>query len=53
MVNYLYKLDEIEANHEAFERDGRIVIADAVEAAAAEAGLGAPIPAPGPAAAAG
>ena len=31
MVNYLYKLDEIEDNHEAFEREGRIVIADAVK----------------------
>jgi malonyl-CoA decarboxylase len=31
MVNYLYKLDEIEDNHEAFERDGRIVMADAVK----------------------
>jgi malonyl-CoA decarboxylase len=31
MVNYLYKLDEIEANHEAFERDGRIAMADAVK----------------------
>jgi malonyl-CoA decarboxylase len=31
MVNYVYKLDEIEDNHEAFEREGRIVIADAVK----------------------
>ena len=31
MVNYLYKLDEIEDNHEAFEREGRIVMADAVK----------------------
>ena len=31
MVNYLYKLDEIEENHEAFERDGRIAMADAVK----------------------
>ena len=31
MVNYLYKLDEIEDNHEAFAREGRIVIADAVK----------------------
>jgi malonyl-CoA decarboxylase len=31
MVNYLYKLDEIEDNHEAFERDGRIIMADAVK----------------------
>jgi len=31
MVNYLYKLDEIEENHEAFEREGRVVIADAVK----------------------
>ncbi|HTO46975.1 MAG TPA: malonyl-CoA decarboxylase [Burkholderiales bacterium] len=31
MVNYLYKLDEIEDNHEAFEREGRVVIADAVK----------------------
>ncbi len=31
MVNYLYKLDEIETNHEAFERDGRVMVADAVK----------------------
>ncbi len=31
MVNYLYRLDEIEANHEAFERDGRVALADAVK----------------------
>jgi malonyl-CoA decarboxylase len=31
MVNYLYKLDEIETNHEAFERDGRVVVGDAVK----------------------
>jgi malonyl-CoA decarboxylase len=31
MVNYLYKLDDIEENHEAFEREGRIVMADAVK----------------------
>jgi malonyl-CoA decarboxylase len=31
MVNYLYKLNEIEEHHEAFEREGRIVMADAVK----------------------
>ena len=31
MVNYLYKLDEIESNHEAFEREGRVIISDAVK----------------------
>ena len=31
MVNYLYKLDEIEENHEAYAREGRIVMADAVK----------------------
>ena len=31
MVNYVYKLDEIETNHEAFERDGRVMVADAVK----------------------
>jgi malonyl-CoA decarboxylase len=31
MVNYLYKLDDIEENHEAYAREGRVVIADAVK----------------------
>jgi len=31
MVNYLYRLDEIEENHEAFAREGRIAMADAVK----------------------
>jgi len=31
MVNYLYKLDEIEGNHEAFAREGRVVTSDAVK----------------------
>jgi malonyl-CoA decarboxylase len=31
MVNYLYKLDDIEENHEAHAREGRVVIADAVK----------------------
>ena len=30
MVNYLYDLDEIEANHEAFVNNGEIVAAPAV-----------------------
>ena len=30
MVNYRYKLDEIEANHEAYTGDGRIAAAPAV-----------------------
>jgi len=31
MVNYLYKPDEIEDNHEAYAREGRVVISDAVK----------------------
>jgi malonyl-CoA decarboxylase len=31
MVNYLYKLDDIEENHEAFARDGKVAIADGVK----------------------
>jgi malonyl-CoA decarboxylase len=31
MVNYQYKLDEIEDNHEAYAREGRVVIGDAVK----------------------
>ncbi|MFO1364354.1 MAG: malonyl-CoA decarboxylase [Burkholderiales bacterium] len=31
MVNYLYKLDDIEENHEAHARDGRVAISDAVK----------------------
>jgi malonyl-CoA decarboxylase len=32
MINYLYKLDEIEANHEAFTGDGQVMAASAVRA---------------------
>ena len=32
MVNYLYKLDEIESNHEAFSGEGRVSAATAVRA---------------------
>jgi malonyl-CoA decarboxylase len=31
MVNYLYKLDDIEENHEAYAREGRVVHSDAVK----------------------
>ncbi len=31
MVNYLYKLDEIEENHEAYAREGRVAISGAVK----------------------
>lgn len=31
MVNYLYKLGDIEANHEAYARKGRVAISDAVK----------------------
>jgi malonyl-CoA decarboxylase len=31
MVNYLYKLDEIETNHEAYAQEGRVVVSDAVK----------------------
>ncbi len=31
MVNYLYKPDEIEDNHEAYAREGRVMIGDAVK----------------------
>jgi len=30
MVNYLYKLDDIESNHEAFARDGEVVVSNGV-----------------------
>jgi malonyl-CoA decarboxylase len=30
MVNYRYDLDDIEANHEAYMRDGRIVLGNDV-----------------------
>jgi len=30
MVNYLYKLADIEANHEAYAREGRVVMSDSV-----------------------
>ena len=42
MVNYLYDLDFIEANHEAFVRDGRVARSKQVDA------LAAPQPAPAP-----
>jgi len=29
-VNYLYKLDDIESNHEAFARDGEVVVSNGV-----------------------
>ena len=32
MINYLYKLDEIEANHEAFSGDGQVMASSAVRA---------------------
>src|SRR3990172_555077 len=31
MVNYLYKLDDIEDNHEAYAREGRVVMSDGVK----------------------
>jgi malonyl-CoA decarboxylase len=31
MVNYLYKLDEIEDNHEAYAREGRVVMSGSVK----------------------
>jgi malonyl-CoA decarboxylase len=31
MVNYLYKLDEIEENHEAYAREGRVAVSGAVK----------------------
>jgi len=31
MVNYLYKLDDIEDNHEAYAREGRVVMSDSVK----------------------
>ncbi len=31
MVNYLYKLDDIEENHEAYARDGRVVVSDTIK----------------------
>jgi len=40
MVNYLYDLATIEANHEAFVRDGVVARSDAVEAMLAEDGFG-------------
>ncbi|MFP6740832.1 MAG: malonyl-CoA decarboxylase family protein, partial [Alphaproteobacteria bacterium] len=32
MINYLYKLDEIETNHEAFSGEGQVMAASAVRA---------------------
>jgi malonyl-CoA decarboxylase len=31
MVNYLYKLADIEDNHEAYARDGRVALSDGVK----------------------
>ena len=31
MVNYLYRLDEVEVNHEAFVRDGNIATSHAIK----------------------
>jgi malonyl-CoA decarboxylase len=31
MVNYLYKLSDIEENHEAYAREGRIIVSDSVK----------------------
>jgi len=31
MVNYLYKLADIESNHEAYAREGRVAISDGVK----------------------
>jgi malonyl-CoA decarboxylase len=31
MVNYLYKLDDIEQNHEAYAREGRVAVSDQVK----------------------
>ncbi|HSD53341.1 MAG TPA: malonyl-CoA decarboxylase [Burkholderiales bacterium] len=31
MVNYLYKLDDIEENHEAYAREGKVAMADGVK----------------------
>ncbi|MFN4088499.1 MAG: malonyl-CoA decarboxylase domain-containing protein [Alphaproteobacteria bacterium] len=34
MINYLYKLDQIDANHEAYTGEGRIVVSSAVKSLA-------------------
>jgi malonyl-CoA decarboxylase len=31
MVNYLYRPDDIEDNHEAYAREGRVVMSDTVK----------------------
>jgi malonyl-CoA decarboxylase len=31
MVNYLYKLSDIEENHEAYAREGRVIVSDSVK----------------------
>jgi len=46
MVNYLYKLDEIERNHEAFVNEGVIATSRAIQRAARNAPLGTPVQAP-------
>jgi malonyl-CoA decarboxylase len=42
MVNYVYRLDDVDRNHEAYARAHRIVAARAIEKLAAESLLGAP-----------
>ena len=42
MVNYLYDLDQIEKNHEAFADEGRFTAARRRAQAAADARAGAP-----------
>lgn len=39
MVNYVYRLDEVERNHEAYAREHRVVAARAIEKLASEAPL--------------
>jgi malonyl-CoA decarboxylase len=36
MVNYLYDLDQIEANHEAFAEDGAVIASASIKAALRE-----------------
>jgi malonyl-CoA decarboxylase len=40
MVNYVYRLDAVERNHEAYAREHRIVAARRIEALARESLLG-------------
>lgn len=46
MVNYLYKLDEIERNHEAFVNEGVVATSRAIQRAARNAPIEAAVPAP-------